>query len=46
MPTLFHLDDYDGCMLLGEKALYCTFSYQLEPLEESNEIWEIIKVIK
>uniref|UniRef100_A0A6P7GPX5 Nose resistant to fluoxetine protein 6-like isoform X2 n=1 Tax=Diabrotica virgifera virgifera TaxID=50390 RepID=A0A6P7GPX5_DIAVI len=36
MPTLFHLDDYDECMLLNEKALYCTFRFELQPLSVDN----------
>lgn len=46
MPQLFHLDDYDECMYLEEKALYCTFTYELQPIfvEEKSSIWNIIKV--
>lgn len=44
MPDLFHLDDYDKCMLNKETALYCTFSYKLEPLNSDNRIWDLIQV--
>ncbi|XP_072381146.1 nose resistant to fluoxetine protein 6-like [Diabrotica undecimpunctata] len=45
MPTLFHLDDYDECMLLKKKALYCTFRFELQSLSTDNvsDIWIVLK---
>ncbi|KAF5301330.1 hypothetical protein FQA39_LY10728 [Lamprigera yunnana] len=43
MPTLFYMDDYDVCMSLKEKALYCSVTVQLSPLTSPNvTIWNII----
>ncbi|KAK5647259.1 hypothetical protein RI129_002151 [Pyrocoelia pectoralis] len=45
MPELFHLDNFDRCMMLGENALYCMFQMQLSPLEEGSnvQIWQTIQ---
>ncbi|XP_049824760.1 nose resistant to fluoxetine protein 6-like [Aethina tumida] len=45
MPPVFHLDDFDRCMLLEEKALYCTISLNLQGLNPNSpsKSWEIIK---
>ncbi|XP_030767536.1 O-acyltransferase like protein-like [Sitophilus oryzae] len=47
MPDLFYQDNFDKCMLLKEKAFYCTFTYQLEPLDRTNspEVWNIIEKV-
>ncbi|CAH0550012.1 unnamed protein product [Brassicogethes aeneus] len=47
MPNLFHLDDYDKCMLLQNRALYCSITFELEPLDAENpsEIWKIVKSV-
>ncbi|KAJ8927005.1 hypothetical protein NQ314_020568, partial [Rhamnusium bicolor] len=47
MPELFYQDNYDKCMLLEDEALYCFFTYQLEPLNPTNvpEIWKIIEEV-
>ncbi|KAF5307205.1 hypothetical protein FQR65_LT00721 [Abscondita terminalis] len=46
MPPLFHVDDYDRCMSLGKKALYCAITVQLKPLGSNNStIWHIIEKI-
>ncbi|KAF5301329.1 hypothetical protein FQA39_LY10727 [Lamprigera yunnana] len=43
MPTLFYMDDYDVCMSLKEKALYCSVTVQLSPSSSTNvTIWNII----
>jgi hypothetical protein len=46
MPTLFHFDDYDHCMLEGDNALYCAITYQLHPKNSENisETWNLIQV--
>lgn len=46
MPLLFHQDNFDKCMLLEEDALYCSITYELQPLYPSNssEMWNIISV--
>lgn len=46
MPPVFHIEDYDTCMLMGEKALYCYIKFKLKPIESVNEsrIWKVIKV--
>ncbi|XP_066151011.1 O-acyltransferase like protein-like [Euwallacea fornicatus] len=44
MPELFYLDNYDYCMLRGEKALFCTFTFTLASLGNSSTfLWDIIK---
>ncbi|KAB0804823.1 hypothetical protein PPYR_01793 [Photinus pyralis] len=45
MPELFHLDDFDRCLMLGENALYCTFKMQLAPLDEAADlkVWETMQ---
>ncbi|XP_030766855.1 O-acyltransferase like protein-like [Sitophilus oryzae] len=47
MPDLFHQDNFDKCMLLKDQAFYCSFTYQLEPLDRSNppEVWGIIQKV-
>ncbi|KAJ8927036.1 hypothetical protein NQ314_020599, partial [Rhamnusium bicolor] len=47
MPQLFHQDNYDKCMLLKDEALYCTFTYELQPLKVNNvsETWKIINKV-
>lgn len=45
MPELFYQDNFDQCLLKDEKALFCTFTFLLKPLNNSNgTIWDIIKV--
>lgn len=46
MPDLFHIDDYDKCMLYGNETLYCTVKFQLYPEnpDNSSRIWQIIQV--
>lgn len=48
IPLLFEFDNYDKCMLLEEKALFCTFTFSIEPMypERENRIWNIVKVNK
>lgn len=48
MPPVFHLDDFDRCMVLGEKAYYCTVTAQVAPLDPKNpsEVWKTIQVRK
>ncbi|XP_019768812.2 nose resistant to fluoxetine protein 6 isoform X2 [Dendroctonus ponderosae] len=44
MPELFYLDNFDQCMLKGEAALFCVFTFELGPTPDTNsKIWEIIK---
>ncbi|XP_050294047.1 nose resistant to fluoxetine protein 6-like isoform X2 [Anthonomus grandis grandis] len=46
MPELFYLDNFDQCMLKGEDALFCTFTFTLGPLGNSSDfVWNIIKNI-
>ncbi|KAF2884302.1 hypothetical protein ILUMI_21864 [Ignelater luminosus] len=47
MPPLFHLDDFDRCMILGEKALYCSITAQLEPIDAKHpsRVWKIIQEV-
>ncbi|CAH1371462.1 unnamed protein product [Tenebrio molitor] len=47
MPTLFHFDDYDHCMLEGDNALYCAITYQLHPKNSENisETWNLIQKV-
>ncbi|XP_018571858.1 uncharacterized protein LOC108911409 [Anoplophora glabripennis] len=47
MPLVFHQDNFDRCMLLEENALYCSFTFELEPLNPSNasETWNIISIV-
>ncbi|CAH0550013.1 unnamed protein product [Brassicogethes aeneus] len=44
IPELFHMDNYDKCMLMGEKAFFCSTQYNLEPLNPQNasKTWRII----
>lgn len=46
MPELFHMDNYDRCMLRGDESFFCSFDYQLEPLDFNNvsDTWKIIQV--
>jgi hypothetical protein len=46
IPTLFHLDNYDNCMLYGNQALYCMVTLQLLPTNpnETSKIWKTIEV--
>ncbi|XP_050518259.1 nose resistant to fluoxetine protein 6-like [Diabrotica virgifera virgifera] len=39
LPDLFHQDNFDRCMLLGDKTLYCYFEYELEPINNENPMW-------
>ncbi|XP_045483781.1 nose resistant to fluoxetine protein 6-like isoform X2 [Harmonia axyridis] len=45
LPPVFKADNFDNCMLLREKALYCTISYQLQAVDEENpsKKWNNIK---
>ncbi|KAB0804319.1 hypothetical protein PPYR_01289 [Photinus pyralis] len=45
MPDLFHLDDFDRCLMLGKNALYCTVKLQIAPIRNSTNlrIWKIIQ---
>ncbi|XP_060519216.1 O-acyltransferase like protein-like isoform X2 [Cylas formicarius] len=45
MPDLFYLDNFDKCMLYGDRALFCSFRYTLEPIDGQNvsEVWKIIQ---
>lgn len=46
MPPLFHMDDYDRCMSLADKTLYCSITVQLSPLGSNNStIWNIIEKV-
>ncbi|CAH1371478.1 unnamed protein product [Tenebrio molitor] len=47
MPPLFHLDNYDSCMLHGDEALYCMVTIQLFPINPNNtsKIWKIIEEV-
>ncbi|KAL1502201.1 hypothetical protein ABEB36_007377 [Hypothenemus hampei] len=45
MPELFYLDNYDLCMLNGETALFCTFVYHLQPVDNDTTIWVLIQNI-
>lgn len=46
MPPLFSMDDYEDCMLLKQKSLYCRLTYELEPINKDNssQVWKIVKV--
>ncbi|XP_030766793.1 nose resistant to fluoxetine protein 6-like [Sitophilus oryzae] len=43
MPELFYMDNFDQCMLHGDEALYCFFTYELKPTTDNNVIWNIIQ---
>ncbi|KAJ8911703.1 hypothetical protein NQ315_013165, partial [Exocentrus adspersus] len=47
MPLVFHHDDFDQSMMLGKDALYCSFTYEVEPLNSLNtsEVWNIIQEV-
>ncbi|KAJ3659719.1 hypothetical protein Zmor_011393 [Zophobas morio] len=47
MPEVFHLDDYDRCMLHGPDALYCSISFQLYPktAENASDTWKVIEKV-
>ncbi|KAF2884301.1 hypothetical protein ILUMI_21863 [Ignelater luminosus] len=47
MPPIFHLDNFDQCMVLGEKALYCSISIQLEPVDSKHpsQVWKITRKV-
>ncbi|CAG9854772.1 unnamed protein product [Phyllotreta striolata] len=45
LPPLFHQDNYDKCMLLEKEALYCSFEYNLQPLDTDNRFWKTIQEI-
>ncbi|XP_030766811.1 uncharacterized protein LOC115890654 [Sitophilus oryzae] len=47
MPDLFYHDNFDKCMLLKEKAFYCSLTYQLKPLNETSppDVWKIIQKV-
>ncbi|XP_063923012.1 nose resistant to fluoxetine protein 6-like [Zophobas morio] len=47
MPEVFHLDDYDRCMLHGPDALYCSISFQLYPktAENTSDAWKVIEKV-
>lgn len=46
MPSVFYMDNYDDCMLVKNKSLFCSFNYQLEPIDKNNasDVWKIIDV--
>lgn len=46
MPSIFEVEDYDKCMQMKEKALYCYIKFELKPLDRQNtsKTWKIIKV--
>ncbi|KAK4885463.1 hypothetical protein RN001_001734 [Aquatica leii] len=44
MPPLFYTDDFDRCLMLGEKALFCTVTVQLGPVRNNySKVWTIIE---
>ncbi|KAK5647499.1 hypothetical protein RI129_002391 [Pyrocoelia pectoralis] len=45
MPELFHLDDFDRCLMLGKNALYCTVQMQIAPIRNASNsrVWKIIQ---
>ncbi|KAK5647502.1 hypothetical protein RI129_002394 [Pyrocoelia pectoralis] len=46
MPLLFHVDDYDRCMALKQKALYCSITVQLSPLHGNHsKVWKTIEKV-
>lgn len=45
VPPLFLMDDYEQCMLVKEKSLYCSFTYQLQSANDS-QVWHIVKVTR
>ena len=46
MPLLFHVDDYDRCMALKQKTLYCSITVQLSPLQTNySKIWNTIEIV-
>lgn len=48
MPDLFHMDDFDKCMSLEDEALYCSITYEVQPLDPDNksQVWNVIQVRK
>lgn len=45
MPTLFHYDNFDQCMLKNVEALYCTISFKLNPQNSTkSNVWNLIQV--
>ncbi|KAB0804317.1 hypothetical protein PPYR_01287 [Photinus pyralis] len=46
MPLLFHVDDYDRCMALKQKALYCSVTIQLSPFHTNHsKVWKTIEKV-
>ncbi|XP_050498907.1 nose resistant to fluoxetine protein 6-like isoform X3 [Diabrotica virgifera virgifera] len=45
LPDLFHQDNFDRCMLFGNKTLYCCFEYELEPLSNENPMWKAMQAL-
>lgn len=46
LPPIFHTDNYDTCLLHDDEALYCSITYELEPLDRGNpsETWQLLDV--
>nr|CAH7730472.1 unnamed protein product [Callosobruchus chinensis] len=45
-PPVFHIDDYDTCMLLKHK-LYCHVNFQLQPVDKDkpSPVWNTIQKV-
>ncbi|KAJ8911704.1 hypothetical protein NQ315_013166, partial [Exocentrus adspersus] len=49
LPILFHMDNFDDCMLLKRRALYCYLSYELQPLHSNgnqSKTWINLKKLR
>lgn len=46
LPDLFYTENYDTCMLYGDEAFYCSFTFELEPIDADNpsETWQLLDV--
>ncbi|KAF2888954.1 hypothetical protein ILUMI_17219, partial [Ignelater luminosus] len=47
MPSVFHMDDFDQCMVLGEEMLYCFVTTELRPTnpKQPSQVWKIIEKV-
>ncbi|XP_056632174.1 nose resistant to fluoxetine protein 6-like [Diorhabda sublineata] len=47
MPDVFNIENYETCMLLKDKALYCDLEYKIFPVNPNNppEVWKTIKAV-
>ncbi|CAH1235888.1 unnamed protein product [Diabrotica balteata] len=47
MPDIFQVEDFDSCMILKDKALYCEITYEFAPINPNNPpaMWKTIKEV-